>query len=228
MSLPRTVAEVIQEHLTLELEGIDHMYLNVYQPKLQRDQGVVNFCRYHRGFTFASSALREPISKKFIQDIEAFVQQQGIDLITLAKKQRQDDVAAEYRRQFQGAEGILFVGKAQEKMRVFGTEKRLNPQSGQKYPWIVSSTAMVNQYYFYGIDSDFGPFFVKCSSYFPYNAKLCINGHEYAKRHWKISQARLDRRRRAEFACGLQAQSHQAISQGRSGAAHGDDQQRYV
>src|SRR5205085_902102 len=32
------------------------------------------------------------------------------------------------------------------------------------------------------VDRDFGPFFLKFSTYFPYNAKLCINGHEYAKR----------------------------------------------
>src|SRR5690606_2040283 len=54
--------------------------------------------------------------------------------------------------------------------------------AGQKYPWIVRRTAMVNQYYFYCVDSDFGPFFLKFSSYFPYNAKLCLNGHEYVKR----------------------------------------------
>lgn len=41
---------------------------------------------------------------------------------------------------------------------------------------------MVNQYYFYGVDQDFGPFFVKFSSYFPYTAKFCLNGHEYLKR----------------------------------------------
>jgi hypothetical protein len=41
---------------------------------------------------------------------------------------------------------------------------------------------MVNHFYFYGIDEDFGPFFLKFCTYFPYNAKLCINGHEYLKR----------------------------------------------
>src|SRR5438445_8185343 len=41
---------------------------------------------------------------------------------------------------------------------------------------------MFNQFYFYGIDADFGPFFLKFCSSFPYNAKLCINGHEYVKR----------------------------------------------
>lgn len=41
---------------------------------------------------------------------------------------------------------------------------------------------MVNHLYFYCVDEDFGPFFLKFCTYFPYNAKLCINGHEYAKR----------------------------------------------
>jgi hypothetical protein len=47
---------------------------------------------------------------------------------------------------------------------------------------LVKATAMVNQYYFYGIDDDFGPFFLKFSSYFPFTGRLCINGHEYVKR----------------------------------------------
>jgi hypothetical protein len=28
------------------------------------------------------------------------------------------------------------------------------------------------------VDADFGPFFLKFCSYFPYNARLCLNGHE--------------------------------------------------
>jgi DNA-binding HxlR family transcriptional regulator len=31
------------------------------------------------------------------------------------------------------------------------------------------------------VDRDFGPFFLKFCSYFPYNGKLYLNGHEYAK-----------------------------------------------
>jgi hypothetical protein len=46
------------------------------------------------------------------------------------------------------------------------------------YPWIVKSTAIVNQYYIYAVDLDFGPFFLKFSTYYPYAAKLCLNGHE--------------------------------------------------
>ena len=50
------------------------------------------------------------------------------------------------------------------------------------YPWIIRSTAMVNHYYVYILDRDFGPLFIKFCSYFPYPAKLCLNGHEWLKR----------------------------------------------
>jgi hypothetical protein len=182
MSLPRTVAEVIRRHVTLEVEGIDRMYLNVYQPRLQCEGQVAAFFRSHRGHTFASSALMDPMSKAFIAGVESFVRTNHIPLLTFAKGQRKDDVALEHQARFRGTEGILFVGKAQEKTPVFRTEKRKNPKTGQAYPWIVKSTAMVNHFYFYGIDEDFGPFFLKFCTYFPYNAKLCLNGHEYVKR----------------------------------------------
>ena len=182
VSIPRTVAEVIRAHVALEVEGIDRMYLNVYQPKLQHDRGVVTFFRYHRQQPFVSSALMAPISTAFIKNIETFAEQNSIPLFTFDKDERKDDVAAEYLASFPDSEGVLFIGKSQEKVPVFRTEKRLNPDTGKKYPWLVKSTAMVNQFYYYCVDEDFGPFFLKFSSYFPYNAKLCINGHEYVKR----------------------------------------------
>ena len=90
-------------------------------------------------------------------------------------------MAAEYRKKFTAQEGVLFIGKAQEKTPVFRTERRRNEKTGATYPWLVRSTAMVNHFYIYCMDRDFGPFFLKFCTYFPYNAKLCLNGHEYAK-----------------------------------------------
>ena len=46
----------------------------------------------------------------------------------------------------------------------------------------MASTGVVNHFYFYCYDDDFGPFFLKFCSYFPYNAKLCINGNHWAQR----------------------------------------------
>ena len=182
MSIPQSAAEVIREHVSLEVEGIDRMYLNVYVPALQREGGVASFFRFHRGYRFASSALMDPISKAFIAEMEQFAKQGNIPVVRFGKGQRKDDVAAEYRKKFQGEEGVLFIGKAQEKTPVFRTERRRNEKTGATYPWLVRSTAMVNHFYVYCIDRDFGPFFLKFCTYFPYTAKLCLNGHEYAKR----------------------------------------------
>ena len=130
--------------VTLEVEGIDRMYLNVYVPQLQREQGVVNFLRYHRGQPFASSALLAPISEAFIRSIETFVDAQSIPMLTFTKDQRKDDVTAEFLSKFDQEEGVLYVGKAQEKTPVFRTEKRRNSETSKTYPWIVRSTAMIN------------------------------------------------------------------------------------
>src|SRR6476659_9549199 len=134
MSLPRSVADVLKQHVTLEVEGIDRMYLNVYQPRLQTDRGVAAFFRFHRGETFASSALMDPISKSFITAVERFVDEEQIPLITFAKGQRKDDLAKEYHAHFHGTEGIVVVGKAQEKTPVFRTEKRRIPTPGRPTP----------------------------------------------------------------------------------------------
>ena len=182
MSLPRSVAEILREHVTLEVEGIDRMYLNAYVPGLQYESGVAAFFRRHRGHPFASSVLMDPISKAFVAAIHAFAHAHEVPLLTFEKGQRKDAVMAERLKRFAAPEGVVFVGRAQEKTPVVRTEKRRNPTTGQAYPWLVRSTAMVNHFYFYAVDEDFGPFFLKFGTYFPYNAKLCLNGHEYVKR----------------------------------------------
>jgi hypothetical protein len=105
-----------------------------------------------------------------------------VPIVEFKKGERKDDIANARRATFGHREGVVFIGKAQEKAAVVRTMRRRNPATGVTYPWLVKSTAMVNQFYFYIQDDDFGPFFLKFCSYFPYNARLCINGHEYLKR----------------------------------------------
>ena len=195
MSVPQSVADILNHHVTFQLECIDRMYLNVYVPKLQFEGGVVKFFRSHRGHKFASSALMDPMTKAFVAAMECFAKQQQIPVVQFRKGQRKDDVMKEHLARFDKPEGVVFIGKAQEKTPVFRIEKRRNPQTGSTYPWIVRSSAMVNHFYCCCLDREFGPFFLKFCSYFPYNAKLCLNGHEYAKcqlRKEKIGVKALD------------------------------------
>jgi hypothetical protein len=173
---------VLNEHVVLETESIDRMYLNVIVGRLQILEGALHFIRHQRKAKVLSTNAVEPMTRAFVQAIEQYVKDHQIPLVTFEKGQRKDQVAAEQRAKFAQPEGVVFVGKAQEKCTVYRTEKRHNPNQNTSYAWIVKSTALVNNYYFYCVDESFGPFFLKFCSYFPYHAKLCLNGHEYAKR----------------------------------------------
>jgi hypothetical protein len=182
MTLPLSAADVLGEHVAFELECIDRVYCNAYVPKLAYPGGVASFFTKHRGATFASTCLADPISKGFVAAIQRYAAEREIAIVRFEKGQRKDDVAQEHLARFGEPEGIYMIGVAQEKISTFRTEKRRNPVTAARYPWIVAASALVNQYYCYGLDVEFGPFFLKFSSYFPYGAKLCFNGHHWAQR----------------------------------------------
>ena len=148
MSIARSVAQILKEHVTLELEGIDRMYLNVYVPRLQREAGVARFFRFHRGHRFASSVLMDPISQAFVAGIEGFARSTRLDVVAFRKGQRKDDVAGAYLKAFQGDEGVLFIGKAQEKTRCFAPSGGAMPRPAPPTPgwcaprpWSITSTS---------------------------------------------------------------------------------------
>jgi hypothetical protein len=182
MTVARSVADVLDDHVTFEVESIDRMYLNVWVPRLAYGGGVAGFFVGHRGHHYASTALMDPMTKAFVADVHGFIAARGLELVHFAKGQRKDDLARQFLARFTEDEGVLFVGRAQEKAGVWRTQRRRNPVTGGEYAWLVRASAFINFFYFYCVDADFGPFFIKFSTYFPYTAKLCINGNEWAKR----------------------------------------------
>jgi hypothetical protein len=182
MTVARSAADVLADHVVFEVESIDRMYLNVWVPRLAYGAGVAGFFVGHRGHQYASTALMDPMTKAFVADIHGFVAARGLELVHFAKGQRKDDLAQALLADFGEPEGVLFVGRAQEKAGVWHTQRRRNPVTGGSYAWLVRASAFINFFYFYCVDADFGPFFIKFSTYFPYTAKLCLNGNEWAKR----------------------------------------------
>ena len=181
MTLPRTVSEVVAEHVTFEVECVDRMYLNVYVPGLQYPAGLVSYVHQQLGLPIASTAPLATITDRFGEAMRRFARDQRVPWVDFVRDQRKDNVMAEHLAEFIADEGVVFIGRAQEKTAVFRTEKRRD-RDGKAYPWIVKTTGLVNHFYVYALDADFGPFFLKFCSYFPYNAKLCLNGHHWAQR----------------------------------------------
>ena len=124
-----SVAEIMKEHVTYELESIDRLYLNGYVPGLQTPEAVAHFLRYQRGARFASSVLLDEISRDFAKRIERFVREQGVEVHRFAKGERKDDETQRRLKAFALPEGVLYLGTAQEKFTTVRTEKRVNPAS---------------------------------------------------------------------------------------------------
>ena len=96
MTLPRTAAQVLSGHVTLEVRCIDRMLLTFRQPRLQYGQGIHGFFCHHRGNQFVSSALMRPMTERFAADIRHYIDARGLDLIHFAKGQSKDQIARRY------------------------------------------------------------------------------------------------------------------------------------
>jgi hypothetical protein len=90
MTLPRSVAEVLSDHVVFEIESIDRMYLNVYQPRLQYGGGVSAFFVGHRGHKYASSVLMQPITEFFVANIHHYIAAHDLDLVSFGKGEDKD------------------------------------------------------------------------------------------------------------------------------------------
>jgi hypothetical protein len=183
-----TIPELLREHVSLDVECVDRVYLNGYIPSLQWSGGLVYFLERHRGQLLASPALLGQITQNFVAQVEAFAKGEGIPIVHFQKGQRKDEVAAGYRRKFTQAEGVVFIGVAQEKMSGWKAHKETQ---GKLVRFEFSQQSVfVRHYYFYLQDREFGPAFIKIGAYAPYPVKVYVNGHEWAKQ--QMQQAKLD------------------------------------
>lgn len=96
MKLPHSACEVLRDHVVLESEYIDRMYLNVYAPQLQGIDGMVWYLRGHLGQRFASTPGVAPKTDAFVADIHCFVAEQGVEMVSFSKHQRKDDTPQQY------------------------------------------------------------------------------------------------------------------------------------
>jgi hypothetical protein len=172
-----TIPELLDGHVTLEVECLDRLYLNGYIGKLATGPGLVFFMRDQLGKPIPSPVVLGQISEKFREAVKALAEQEGTPVYQFRHKERKDDIANRFRSRRNMRDAIVFIGVAQEKAQAFNGKK-----VNGRFEFDRDKTVYVNHYYFYIDDEDFGPLFLKICSYAPWSMKLCLNGHEWAKR----------------------------------------------
>ena len=96
MNVPRSVADVLNDHVVFEVECIDRMYCNVYIPGLQYAAGLVGYIHQQMGLPIASTAPIAKISDRFSAAVHRFARDQQVPWVDFVKGQRKDDVMHEY------------------------------------------------------------------------------------------------------------------------------------
>jgi hypothetical protein len=178
-----TVNEVLDGHAVLDIECLDRVYLNAYVPILQSSGQVVAFMTQHLGLPIPSPALMEKIGMKFRRAVASFAEANHIPLVRFAKGDRKAEVMRPYldRQAATGRSGVAAIGVAQEFQRVWAAYRRETKTAAPQFTF-AKADRRVTCYYFYLWDEGFGPAFIKVCAYFPYPAKVWVNGHEWAKR----------------------------------------------
>jgi len=217
MSAVVNINDVLDGHVGLEIDCVDRLYLNAYVPRLQVGGQVKWFLQEHLGNPIPSPAIIEKIGNRFRCDVKAFAAANNIPLLALKKpdRSRWDDRKLDHVRPYldaaerDGRFGVVAIVVAQEFQWVFNATKHTGATGGIWFEF-TKAERRVGIYYFYVLDPEFGPGFIKICTYFPYPAKVWLNGHEWAKR--QADRAGIDYRALANgFAACAQPAALQAI-----------------
>jgi hypothetical protein len=189
MTTAVNINDVLDGHVSLEIDCIDRLLLNAYVPNLQVGGQVVTFLTGHLGFPVPSPALLEKIGNRFRREVKAFAAEHNVPILALKKpdRTRWDDRKLDHVRPYlEKAEaehrtGVVAIVQAQEFQWVFSAKNRSSTPGLVSFEF-VKEERRVGIYYFYVLDAEFGPGFIKICTYFPYPSKVWLNGHEWAKR----------------------------------------------
>jgi hypothetical protein len=78
MTRPRTVADVLTDHVVFEIECIDRMYCNVYVPQLQHTGGLLGYIQRQLQLPIASTAPLGKITDAFTAAIRNFARERRV------------------------------------------------------------------------------------------------------------------------------------------------------
>lgn len=184
-----SVGELVDRYVQLDLECLDRIYLNAHVPNLQVPGQVAMFMTGHLGCPIPSPAIMSHMGDRFRAAVGAFVAANDIPVLRFKADDRQIDMVRPLWQHATGP-GVVAVGIAQEFQKVFTAHQRPTRDPKARVFAFDKCDRRATVYYFYVLDADFGPGFIKICSYFPYPAKVWVNGHEWAKR--QATKAGLD------------------------------------
>src|SRR5205807_6918677 len=116
MAAVATANDLLDGHVSLDVECLDRIYLNGYVPNLQVGGQVVSFMTAHLGFPIPSPAILEKMGTAFRRSVSSFAQTEHVPVVRFTKEDRKIEVMRRYiaAQAAAGRSGVPAVGGAQD------------------------------------------------------------------------------------------------------------------
>ena len=158
--------------IRFEYSCFDRILLNAVVPVLQQPSSIVWFLKERRSAKTLTSDYFRRISADYHRWVAQLSVRWNVPIVEPPKNVRRDEWVEQF-FEHRNKTGIAVILKSRENARVAVSRKTF----GQ--PHIEMVPRFVWQYYFYARDRDFGRMFLRICPYFPFNSRICINGHEW-------------------------------------------------
>jgi len=156
-----TIASLLRDRVSLQVNSVDRIFLAGYIPKLQSEGQIVRFL-LDRGFPIPSPAALGKISQAYARAIERFAARERIPVVHFKKGESKELVARRYMHKAErdGRFGVVMIGVAQEKASAW---KGYRSGGSDAHPHFCYRRMSVfpNYFYIYIRDREFGPAFIK-------------------------------------------------------------------
>ncbi len=166
-----------RESIQFQYACFDRVLLNAIIQPLQRPPIIVGFLDRYRHVPSITKAYFRQVSEDYHRWVEGLAQTGGLQIVEPPKGVRRELWVEPFYEALGPRDGIAVILKSRENARV--AVSYATAAGGNR---IEMCPRFVWQYYFYLRDPDFGRMFVRICPYFPFNGRLCLNGHEWLAR----------------------------------------------
>jgi hypothetical protein len=166
-----------QDAIAFSYRCFDRLLCNAFIPHLPWGANIVSFFRDRRHIPHhtLTPAFFRSLSGQFHRALEQQAEQANLAIVEPPAEVRREDWVAPYYRSLDEQPGVAVLLRCRERARVaISYPKRCNHL---ELAW-----RFVNVYYVYLQDAQLGRLWLRLCPYFPFNAQVCFNAHEWLAR----------------------------------------------
>lgn len=163
--------------------SFDRIVIRGHVPILQgRDGGgIVCWARSLDPDVILTQSWFDSFPAKFHINVKKFAEEHHIPVLTPQRDQDKSELAKQYLPQDPHFVGVYLIMKARETTYSFASRKSKH-HSNPQHRNITRELRLVDHFYFYLIDSAWGPISIRFSSHLPFNVKVFLNGNRWLLR----------------------------------------------